>query len=238
MNMDINDVTQLAVNTLDTNRDGTIEVAELAEFISALTDELGDPEASGPGTPGATDVVATNGAPSALSALATSAHPAHDLKVTMNDTLVAVARDLGLTITTIPGANYPAVAELIPEPDGSLSSEQASLRRQITELVTERMANDPALPANMTVRVENLDAGSGADRIAISTGGEELVFDVITGKGILKTRIAKNYVADISGQSVERAHSQQFELMGNLAGQLARSAEAYRQASSLIPETR
>lgn len=238
MNMDINDVTQLAVRTLDTNRDGTIEVAELAEFISALTEELGDPDLPGSGLPGTSGATATLGTSSALASLASSAHPAHDLKVMMNDTLVDVARDLGLTITSIPGANYPAVAELMPDADMSLSSEQAALRRQITELVAERMATDPALPANMTVRVENPDAGGGADRIGIRADGEELIFDVITGKGILKTRIAKNYVADVSGQSVEQAHGRQFELMGNLAGQLARSAEAYQKASALLPGAR
>jgi len=233
--MNIQDVTQLAANSLDVNRDGSIELDELSDFLNTLQDMLVE-EANGTDIEGLSH---PSSGVSALASLASSDNPGHDLKVLLNDTLVDVAKELGLTMTTIPGANYPAVAELAPGPGGSLTSTQADLRRQITQLVVERMQNDPALPKDVSIRVENLDAGSGADRIAFGrSSGKELVFDVITGKGILKSRIAKNYLAEQSGQSVEQAHSRQYELLGNIASRLAHGAEAYRRlAPSLATGT-
>lgn len=219
--MNIQDVTQLAMTTLDRNRDGNIELSELSDFLRTLEDTLQKSE-------GAVPALATSSA-SALSSLAASDNPGHDLKVLLNDTLVDVSRELGLSLTSIPGANYPAVAELRPGPGGELTSEQAELRQQITSLVTERLATDPALPKDVSVTVENPDAGSGADRIAFTRGDKDpLVFDVITGAGILKSRIAKNYLADVYGQTADQAHSIQYELLGNIGSRLSASADAYR----------
>ncbi len=219
--MNIQEVTQLAVTTLDRNRDGNIELSELSDFLNTLQETLAAKDKTDPahGLTGA----------SALSSLSSSDNPGHDLKVLLNDTLVDVSRELGLSLTTIPGASYPAVAELTPGVDGALTGTQAELRNQITQLVADRLANDPALPADIAVTVENPNAGSGADRIAFTRGTKDpLVFDVITGKGILKSRIAKNYLADQQGLSVERAHSIQYELLGNIASRLAAGADAYR----------
>lgn len=232
MSMSIGDVAQLITASLDGNRDGKVEVGELRDFLNTLQEALRDPGTAD--TPSPSQTLAIAESPSMLSSLANSDNPAHGLKVLLNDTLVDVARDLNLTITSIPGASYPAVAELRPGTDGSLSGEQAGMRRQITEMVVQRLASDPALPDGVSVRVENLDAVSGADRIEFGTGsGEPLVFDVITGAGILKSRIAKNYLADMQGSDVESVHARQFQLLGNIAAQLARGAETYARLTPL-----
>jgi len=224
MSMDIGDVAQLVTTSLDRNRDGKVETSELRDFLNTLQKALEHPET----VEGSSSALSTARAPSMLSALAASENPSHELKVLLNNTLVDVARELGLTMTTIPGASYPAVAELRPGTEGGLSGEQAGIRRQVTELVAERLMSDPALPSGVTIRVENPDAASGADRIEFSNGsGESLVFDVITGAGILKSRIAKNYLADQQGLSVDAVHGRQLELLGNFANQLARSVENY-----------
>ena len=229
MDVRIEELTQLITQTLDRNRDGSIDSDEFQRLLDALT------ASAAPAGEGDLQPHATGGAGSShgLSTLALSDNPAHDLKVLINNTLVDVARELGLNFQTLPGASYPAVVELQTGADLRLSPEQVSLRRQITELVAERLSTDPALPAGVRVQVENPEAGGGADRIAISTtGGEPLVFDVITGKGILKTRIAKNYLADKHGMGVAQIHGAQLSLLSGIANQLARGAEAYQRLAS------
>ena len=79
------------------------------------------------------------------------------------------------------------------------------------------------------MKVENPNAGSGADRIVLRrAGGDALVFDVITSAGILKARIAKNHLAAAQGLPVDVVHGTQLALLDELSERLTRSAQAYR----------
>lgn len=219
MDMNISQISTLLVETVDQNRNGNLEGTEIRNFLEQLEQALSQ---SGSGSDSVQSGLNVERAPSLLATLSGSEKPSHDFKVLLNDTLVSSANELGLSLVNLPGANYPAVDELRPAADGSLTSTQAGIRRQLTELVVDKLQNDPLLPANFQVKVENPNAGSGADRIALKWEQSDwLVFDVITGSGILKSRIAKNYLADSSGFSVDATHQRQLELLGSLSSRLA-----------------
>ena len=118
MNIDLGELTSLVVRHLDRNQNGALEREELDDFLGVLERFLGE------------DALAT--APTAertslLGGLASSDNPAHDFKVLLNDTLVDVSRDLGLSLVGIDGARYPAVSELRPNGADGLTPEQAAI---------------------------------------------------------------------------------------------------------------
>ena len=215
MNINVDQISELLVNAIDRDQNGSLDRKEIDDFLASLNEALS-------GTETAPTSETDGPEPSMFTALQGSDKPAHDFKVLLNDTLVSAAQELGLSLTSIPGANYPAVAELRPDARGEMTSTQAQIRRDLTNLVVQKLNQDPGLPEDFQVKVENPNAGSGADRIAFKTGDSDwLVFDVITGQGILKSRIAKNYLAQSLGTSVERAHESQLGLLSKVSERLA-----------------
>ncbi|MEW5741293.1 MAG: hypothetical protein AB1938_20390 [Myxococcota bacterium] len=116
-----------------------------------------------------------------------SGNGAHDFKVLVNNTLVEVAKELGVLGGTTANGRYRTLNDVSP-----------AVREQVMARVAERLQNDPRLPPNVTVEVENEGAGGGADRLRFSSPGQEgeLIVDCIKADGTLKTRIAKNYLAE------------------------------------------
>jgi hypothetical protein len=211
MSLDIAELTSLVVRTLDRNQNGKVEAAEAEDFLTSFASHLAEAMALS----SSADRPSLVGAPES---------PAHDLKTHLNESLADVATELGLHLTSIDGARYPGVAELRPVA-GGVTSEQARLRGAITEALVQRLSTDPSLPDGFEVRVENPDAASGADRIAVRAQDTDwLVFDVITGSGILKARIAKSYLASESGMGIEQVQQQQLDLLQTLAGRIASQA--------------
>lgn len=215
MNINLDRISELFVESIDLNKNGSLEREEIDDFLSKLNEAL----TATAGEPTTTETVEQT---SLFAQMSGSDNPSHDFKVLLNDTLVASAQELGLSLTSLPGANYPAVTELLPTERGELTSTQAQIRKELTTLVVAKLSQDPQLPDDIQIRVENPEAGSGADRIAFKSGDRDwLVFDVITGQGILKSRIAKNYLAQSLGGPVDRVHSDQLGLLGQLSARLA-----------------
>lgn len=212
----VDQLTTLFVQVMDRNGDQVLdrdEIRQFSELLESALDQL--PDLRG-------DLVSPAMTPLNIGST-------DDIKGLVNDALVKAAGSLGLTITSVPGANYPAVAELRPQVDARgaplpLTSEQAAIRKELTSLVAETLNQDPRLPEGLQIEVENPDAGSGADRLAFRwDDGDPLVFDVITGKGILKARIAKNYLSDKLGVAVAEVHQRQLELMSAMASRLSKT---------------
>ena len=218
VNINVDQISEMLVQGIDRDGNGALDRKEIDDFLAKLDLAL----SGSSGAPPATNAPTQTSVPSMFTSLQGSENPSHDFKVLLNDTLVSAAQELGLSLTSIPGANYPAVAELRPDARGELTATQAQIRKELTSLVVEKLNQDPALPADMQIKVENPSAGSGADRIAFKTGDSDwLVFDVITGQGILKSRIAKNYLAQTLGGPVDRVHEAQLGLLSRVGSRLA-----------------
>jgi hypothetical protein len=212
--LETQEVVARIISLVDRNRDGSLDRSEIVSFVDELQRGLVKPALS------------SARASSNLAAVPT----AREFKSLVNGALVEAAREMGLTLVSVEGSRYPAVAELRPDRDElgialGPTAEQAAIRRELTMRVAEKLSGDPRWPSELTLEVENPDAPSGADLISVrltnDQGQEEtVVLDIITGEGILKARIARNYVSSVLGISVEEVVSRGLRTLDLLSTRL------------------